>query len=182
MRPTLLWFGVLFTISLVAASAPTHACKPCLEDPLSASMNRSTAVLLGKVALVSEYPKSAQKHGAGEAAIEVRVERWLVKPASGAGKKGRKIPLRLRWDGTCVGKPALPKAGDRAIFFIAGSTAEEQGVLTGYCSAPVVRVEKGQLALPTESLDTWGPGPLTLRKFEGKLKAKKSLPGVGGRH
>jgi hypothetical protein len=146
-----------------------HACKPCLGDSIETSISRANAVLLGKVALVSEYPASAEKNGAGEAAVEVRVERWLKKPGKQAASKGRKVPLRIRWDGICVGHPALPKAGDRAIFFIGDSTPEKEGVLTGYCSVPFLKVEKGQVSVPTEATETWGRA-LSIRVLESRLK------------
>jgi hypothetical protein len=161
----------LVVLSLIATPMihPAHACKPCLGDPIDTSLSRANAVLLGKVALVSEYPRGTEKHGAGEAAIEVRVERWLKKPSKQSAKKGRKVPLRIRWDGICLGRPVLPKAGDRAIFFIGESTTENEGVLTGYCSAPFLKVEKGQVSVPTEAVETWGKA-LSLRAFEDRIR------------
>jgi hypothetical protein len=163
--------ALILLVALPALSIQSaHACKPCLGDRVDTSIQRAKAVLLAKVVLVSEYPSSAKKHGAGEAAIEVRVERWLKKPASGAAKKGRKVPLRIRWDGICVGRPVLPKAGDQAIFFIGESTPEKEGVLTGYCSAPYLRVRNGKVVLPAESADSAGSSSISLRALESRLK------------
>ncbi len=164
-------FTLFLSAALISAFPlhPAHACKPCLGDPIDTSLSRAQAVLLGKVALVSEYPQSAEKRGAGEAAIEVRVERWLKKPSKQAAKKGRKVPLRIRWDGICLGRPALPKSGDRAIFFIGESTPENHGVLTGYCSAPFLKIEKGKISVPTESVETWG-NVLSIRAFEARIR------------
>jgi len=171
MTPKRPLFFLILALLAAPMVRPAHACKPCLGDPIETSISRANAVLLGKVALVSEYPKSAEKHGAGEAAIEVRVERWLKKPSKQAAKKGKKVPLRLRWDGICLGRPVLPKAGDRAIFFIGESTAESEGVLTGYCSAPYLKVEKGKVSVPTEAAETWG-NALSIRGLELRLKSR----------
>lgn len=167
---------VLLLVALLVGPAlrPAHACKPCLGDPIERSIGQASAVLLGKVAAVAEYPATpGEKRGAGEAAIEVRVERWLKKPAKGAVKQGVKFPVRIRWDGICLGRPALPRAGDRAIFFIAESTPEGEGLLTGVCSAPILRIENGKVTVPTEASEKWGSKPLSLRKFEARVRAKK---------
>ncbi|NDD93385.1 hypothetical protein EBZ37_15050, partial [bacterium] len=140
------------------------------------SLSRSKAVVLGKVTLVQ---RSGEKRGRGEATLKVEFQKWIIPPeAKGAAlkqKPPKSVEIQTSWDGICLMPPQLPSAGERAIFFLA-EWSDGRGVLTGYCSSPILAVAEEKVVIPAESAEEWGSKPILLRTFESKLKKLRKSP------
>lgn len=169
---------VLLLLGFGLSAPQANACKTCPANPIELSIQRSSAILLGTVESLSfsaTEGKADAKRGPGQAQLQVQFEKWLLAPRAQSNaaklKRGTAVQIHASWDGICMLRPALPEAGQRAIFFLAEWT-EKQGPLTGYCSIPTLQVHKEKILLPSEAADEVG-APRDLKAFEKRLRKLK---------